>query len=84
MAMVKDRSSTHLIHQPSLASLKKAEADKNALAQQLANATANVDPDDGQAGKVDEVSTETGKKKKSVIPHLTGNFNLGCNGAEWK
>jgi len=80
MAMVKDRSSTHLMHQPSLAALKKAEADKNALAQQLANATANVDPDDGQAGKVDEVSTETGKKKK--ISHSSSDWEFQ-SGMQW-
>jgi len=74
------------MHQPWLAALQKAEADKEALAEQLANATSNVDPDDGQAGEVDEVLTGTGKKKKSVIPRPTGNFNIrdamGLSGSE--
>ena len=48
----------------------------------------NVGPDDGQAGELDEILTETGKKKKTVIPHPTGNFNIrdamGLSGSEKK
>ena len=46
----------------------------------------NVDHNDGKASEVDEVSTGTGKKKKSVIPRPTGNFNIrdaiGLSGSE--
>ena len=41
------------------------EADKESLAQQLA--TVNVDPNDGKASEVDEVSTGTGKKKNQLF-----------------
>jgi hypothetical protein len=35
-----------------------------------------MDPDDGQAGEIDQVLIGTGKKKKSVTPRPAGNFNI--------
>lgn len=60
-----------------LAALEKVEAEKQALAKQIANSTADIEASGDGVEGFDDASPVSGKIKKSdLIPRPTGSYNI--------
>jgi hypothetical protein len=60
-----------------LAALEKVEAEKQALAKQVANSTADMEASGDDAEGSNDASPVSGKTKKSdSIPRPTGSYNI--------